>query len=220
MAALPDSAARRTAPAPTHPAEGPDARQRLLDAAHAVFLRVGTAKARTQEIADVAGVNKALLHYYFGSKEALAREIFTQAHGALWGRMLPLLANPALDIEAKVRQVVEAQLAFLSAHPYLPRFVAAEMLTNPERMAELITRRGAPPLHLLQAQLDAECAAGRMRPVSAAQFVVTLMGAMVFPFVMRPALEAMELTGAAGFAGFVAERRDFLPDFLLAGLRP
>lgn len=211
------------APAPAVPpdaSEAPDARQRLLDAAHAVFLRVGTAKARTQEIADAAGVNKALLHYYFGSKEALARAIFTQAHGALWGRMLPLLANPALDIEAKVRQVVEAQLGVLAAHPYLPRFVAAEMLTNPERMAELITRRGAPPLPVLQAQLDAECAAGRMRPVSAAQFVVTLMGALVFPFVMRPALEAMELTGAEGFAGFVAERRRFLPDFLLAGLRP
>jgi AcrR family transcriptional regulator len=208
------------APAPAEIPHAPDARQRLLDAAHAVFLRVGTAKARTQEIADAAGVNKALLHYYFGSKEALAREIFTQAHGALWGRMLPLLADPALDIEAKVRQVVAAQLAFLTAHPYLPRFVAAEMLTNPERMAALLSQRGTPPLQRLQAQLDAEHAAGRMRPVSAAQFVVTLMGALVFPFVMRPALEAMELTGAEGFAGFVAERGRFLPDFLLAGLRP
>lgn len=205
--------------APPLVSDPPDSRQRLLEAAHAVFLRVGTAKARTQEIADAAGVNKALLHYYFGSKEALARAIFTQAHGALWGRMLPLLANPALDIEAKVRQVVEAQLGFLAAHPYLPRFVAAEMLTNPERMAALITRRGAPPLDALQAQLDAEAAAGRMRPVPARQFVVTLMGAMMFPFVMRPALEAMELTGADGFAGFLAERRQFLPDFLLAGLR-
>jgi TetR/AcrR family transcriptional regulator len=205
--------------APPLVSDPPDSRQRLLEAAHAVFLRVGTAKARTQEIADAAGVNKALLHYYFGSKEALAREIFAQAHRDLWGRLLPLLAHPDRDLDAKVRGAVAAQFDFLEAHPYLPRFVAAEMLTNPERMAALITRRGAPPLDALQAQLDAEAAAGRMRPVPARQFVVTLMGAMMFPFVMRPALEAMELTGADGFAGFLAERRQFLPDFLLAGLR-
>src|SRR5205809_116474 len=53
-----------------------DTESRILDAAHAVFLRSGTAGARMQEIADEAGVNKALLHYYFRNKERLAGAVF------------------------------------------------------------------------------------------------------------------------------------------------
>src|ERR671927_432514 len=57
----------------------PNAEERILDAAHRVFLRRGSAGARTQEIADEAGVNKALLHYYFRSKERLAAAVFQRA---------------------------------------------------------------------------------------------------------------------------------------------
>jgi AcrR family transcriptional regulator len=50
----------------TSPADQ-ETRGKILDAAHTVFLRKGTAGSRTQEIADEAGVNKALVHYYFGT---------------------------------------------------------------------------------------------------------------------------------------------------------
>src|SRR5215470_18834221 len=53
--------------------------QRILDAAHAVFVRRGTAGARMQEIAREAGVNQALLHYYFRTKDQLARAAFARA---------------------------------------------------------------------------------------------------------------------------------------------
>ncbi|HEY9013546.1 MAG TPA: TetR/AcrR family transcriptional regulator, partial [Gemmatimonadales bacterium] len=58
------------------PPDDRETRERILDAAHAVFLRKGTAGSRTQEIADDAGVNKALVHYYFGTKAALADAVF------------------------------------------------------------------------------------------------------------------------------------------------
>src|SRR2546426_10751847 len=56
-----------------------DTERRILDAAHAVFVRRGTAGARMQEIAAEAGVNQALLHYYFRSKEQLAQAAFSSA---------------------------------------------------------------------------------------------------------------------------------------------
>jgi len=56
-----------------------DTEQRILDAAHAVFVRRGSAGARMQEIAAEAGVNQALLHYYFRTKELLARAAFERA---------------------------------------------------------------------------------------------------------------------------------------------
>src|SRR5579862_6619724 len=69
--------------------------QRILDAAHAVFVRSGTAGARTQEIAREAGVNSALLHYYFRTKERLAEAVFARAAGELFPAVLRILNSDA-----------------------------------------------------------------------------------------------------------------------------
>ncbi|MEA3244917.1 MAG: TetR/AcrR family transcriptional regulator [Gemmatimonadota bacterium] len=204
----------------TPPPHAPDTRDRILAAAHTVFLRSGTAKARTQTIADEAGVNKALLHYYFGTKEALAREVFAEAQRTLFPRLFAILGDPERTIEQKVRDVVDFEIDFLAERPYLPGFIAAEMHTHPERMAALMTRMGAPPLDALQRQLDAAQAAGRIRATDARQFVVSLLASIVFPFVMRPALEKFVLGRGTTFRQFIAERRRTLADLFLAGLRP
>jgi len=197
-----------------------ETRDRILAAAHRVFLRQGTAKARTQEVADEAGVNKALLHYYFGTKEALAQEVFVDAQRQLFPRIFEILGDPARSVEQKVRDLVEFEIAFLTERPWLPGYVAAEMHTNPERMSERFANAGPLPLAAFQKQLDAAHAAGRMRAMDAPQFVVTLLASIVFPFVMRPALEKLVLHRHASFKAFLADRRATLADFFLAGLRP
>lgn len=60
-----------------------NAEQKILTAARNVFIRKGFAGARMQEIADEAGINKALLHYYFRSKEKLFEVIFKESFGKL-----------------------------------------------------------------------------------------------------------------------------------------
>src|SRR3954464_1052602 len=82
-----------------------DTETKILDAAHAVFLRAGTAGARMQEIADEAGVNKALLHYYFRSKERLSEAVFRRAAGGLMPAVAAALGSEA-SLEDKVRTVV------------------------------------------------------------------------------------------------------------------
>ena len=197
-----------------------ETRDRILAAAHRVFQRKGTAKARTQEVADEAGVNKALLHYYFGTKEALAREVFVDAQRQLFPRLFEILGDPARSVEQKVRDLVDFEIGFLSDHPWLPGYVAAEMHTNPERMSERIANAGPLPLAVFQGQLDAAHACGHMRAMDAPQLVVTLLASIVFPFVMRPALEKLILPRHASFKAFLADRRLTLADFFLAGLRP
>src|SRR5436190_20887284 len=83
----------------------PNAEERILDAAHRVFLRRGSAGARTQEIADEAGVNKALLHYYFRTKERLAAAVFARAASKLLPPVITTLASND-DLEMKVQRVV------------------------------------------------------------------------------------------------------------------
>ncbi len=200
---------------------------RILAAAHAVFLREGTAGARMQEIATEAGVNKALLHYYFRNKQSLAEAVFRQNAGRLFPALFATLAAD-LDLETKVRQIVSLELDHLSRHPYLPAYMISEIHHNPDRIRQLIATQagqeletiGSGILARLQKQIDAEVRAGRYRPIAARQFLVSLLALCVFPFAARPALQLFLGLDAAGFAGFIAQRRRELPAFFLAGLRP
>lgn len=205
-----------------------DTETKILDAAHAVFLRVGTAGARMQEIADEAGVNKALLHYYFRSKERLAGAVFERVARGLFAR-LGLVAMANVDIETKVRRIVATYLDEFSATPYAPGYVICEMNQNPDRAAQLLTMIGAPVtdgspaipfLGALAGQIQEQVAAGRMRPISPRQFVANLVSLCVFPFAARPMLKVVFRLDDAGFREFIEERKATLPDFFLNSLRP
>src|SRR5688572_23889561 len=154
---------------PTTPVDR-ETRERILDAAHTVFLRKGTANSRTQEIADQAGVNKALVHYYFGTKAALADAIFERALGALVPLMFGILADENRTIEKKVRDIVREQIDFHSARPYLAGYMVSEMHAEPARVAALMAKRGGPPRDVLRRQIREAVKAGTMRPISAEQF--------------------------------------------------
>lgn len=193
--------------------------ERILDAARAVFQRHGMSGARTQDIADEAGVNKALLHYYFRSKEKLARAVFVRAVGELLPRLYGILASDA-PFDRKVRDVVAFELEFLCEHPYLPGYVAAEIHYHPELVLEVLGERGPPPLDRLRQQLRQEAEAGRVRPIEAEQFMANLVSLLFFPFMARPAMRFMLGMDDEGFARFIEERKATLADFVLAGLRP
>lgn len=204
-----------------------DTEDRILDAAHAVFLRRGTAGARTQEIADEAGVNKALLHYYFRSKERLAEAVFQRAARRLIPPLLAMMASD-LPLEEKVRGFVRRELDVLGATPGLPGYLLSEMHHHPERLERLMAgiigtapaRAASPMLAKLRAQIDERVRDGAMRPIAPEQFMVSLVSLCIFPFAARPLLTAMLGGDAAAFDRMIAERKETLADFFLAGLRP
>jgi len=198
----------------------PDTRDRILAAAHRVFLRTGTAKARTQEIASEAGVNKALLHYYFGTKAALADAVFRHHVLSFMPRIFGILGDPELEIAGKVREIVREQIAFHRERPYLAGFLAAEFHAEPERMTAILAPVGTPPLGVLARQLEVAAKAGTMRRISVEQFVVTLIGAIILPFVLRPLITNLLSLHGERFDEFLDERITVLPEFILAGLRP
>ncbi len=216
----PNSSSRRSKPPPAAPPPDQDTRDRILDAAHTIFVRKGTASSRTQEVAAEAGVNKALVHYYFGTKAALADAIFERALGALMPRLFGILADPDRSIEEKVPAIVREQIDFHSARPYFAGYLISELHAEPERIARLMTRQGRVPLDVLRKQLQQAARAGTIRRISAEQFVANMMGLLIFPFAIRPALCELLSLDAAGWRAFVEERRRLVPAFFMAGLRP
>jgi AcrR family transcriptional regulator len=204
-----------------------DTERRILDAAHAVFVRRGTAGARMQEIAAEAGVNQALLHYYFRSKEQLAQAAFARAASEFLPAIVEVMASGA-ELEEKVVRVVALELDQLLRVPYLPGYIIGEVTHRPERARQLIVAMAGesaddirPRLFgTLKAQIDARVAAGTMRPIAPHTFMVNLMSLCIFPFAARPMLMAIAGLDERGFAQFIARRREELPAFFLGGLRP
>ncbi len=213
--------------APRAAADDGATEQRILNAARLVFVRRGTAGARMQEIAEEAGVNKALLHYYFRSKARLAEAVFRHGAGQLLPPVLQTLGSD-LPLPAKVARVVELELDQLTLHPFLPAYILSELHHDPARAGQLIagvtgqlpSTLGPRIFSTLQRQLDAEVRAGRFRPIGADQFVINLLSLCIFPFAARPMIQAMLNLGDKGFAGFIDRRRDELVPFFLGALRP
>ncbi|HEY2378653.1 MAG TPA: helix-turn-helix domain-containing protein [Gemmatimonadaceae bacterium] len=219
--------ASRTAASAAREQRSTQTEQRILDAAHRVFLRRGSAGARTQEIADEAGVNKALLHYYFRTKERLAAAVFARAASRL---LPPVIATLASDdeLETKVERVIEIELDVLLRHPYLPGYIISELTHNSARAKQLIAALTgiaiedlAPRvLEVVARQIRERAQEGQMRPIAPDQFILNLLSLCVFPFAARPMIQAVLQLNDAAFAELIARRKRDLPVFFLQGLRP
>ena len=208
--------------------EDQETEQRILDAAHAVFVRRGTEGARMQEIAEEAGVNKALLHYYFRSKDRLAEAVFLRAGRRLFPSVIATLQSD-LPLEEKVQRVIEIELDNLSAAPFLPGYVLCEINHHPERVGQLVGSFAGQPMEGgfgsaiaagLQVQIDEQVAKGAMRPIPADQFMANLLSLCLFPFAAQPMFRAVMGWGPDGFERFIEERKRTLAGFFLNALRP
>jgi AcrR family transcriptional regulator len=211
------------------PPSTPDRRteQRILDAAHTVFVRRGTAGARMQDIAREAGVNQALLHYYFRSKERLSEAVFRRAATELLPRVVEVMSSES-GLEEKVTRVVQLELDHLARTPYLPGYIISELTHQPERASQLLsTMTGLKPekvgvriFSILRKQIDSRVRAGTMRPIAPEQFMVNLISLCIFPFAARPMLMALLGMDQRGFDRFTVRRRRDLAAFFLRALRP
>ena len=203
-----------------------DTEQRILHAARRVFVRRGTVGARMQEIAAEAGVNQALLHYYFRSKDRLAATVFAEVAGRLLPAIAELLGSDA-SIEEKVERFIHLYIDGVRQSPFIPGYLVSELHQQPERLTALIDAAG-PAARLaadavrqrLGAQLRDAAAAGAIRSITAEQFFVNMVALCVMPFLARPLLDALLGMDAASFDRFLDERRSELPGFILRGLRP
>ena len=199
----------------------------ILEAAHRVFLRRGSAGARTQEIADEAGVNKALLHYYFRSKEGLASAVFARAASKLMPPVIATLASDD-DLETKVERVIQIELDVLLRHPYLPGYIISELTHNPDRARQLVAALTGVSIDELSTrvvgavarQIRVAVREGRMRPITPDQFILNLLSLCIFPFAARPMVQAVLGLDDAAFTRLIAKRKRELPAFFLQGLRP
>jgi TetR/AcrR family transcriptional regulator len=220
---------RRRAPAKRPARSGSDSEteRRILDAARAVFIRRGTAGARMQEIAAEAGVNQALLHYYFRSKERLSGAVFQQFAQRLFPAVMAVLASDR-TLDEKIDALIATYIDNLVQNPFLPGYLLSELHQQPERVAQFLAAvSGGTHGEAIQAafqvigrQIKEQVDAGLMRPIAPQQFFINIISLCIFPFAARPMLSIAMGMDDAAFTRFMEQRRWELPSFFRSALRP
>ena len=95
----------------------------IMEAAKKIFGRKGLDGARMQEIADEAGINKALVHYYFRSKEKLFEAVVNETFLSFFPKVLSLMSNPSISLFKKIESFVNLYISLIQENPHIPGFM-------------------------------------------------------------------------------------------------
>ncbi|MEI6575749.1 MAG: TetR/AcrR family transcriptional regulator [Bacteroidota bacterium] len=191
----------------------------ILAAARKVFGIRGREGARMQEIADEAGINKALLHYYFRSKEKLFEIVFQEAFSKFARNVNELLRSEA-SFDQKIDSFIENYITLLIDNPYLPGFVIGEIGSNPERLLDFISSRGI-LLDSFQEQVSEEYQKGNIRKIDGKHLFVNIIALCVFPIIGRPILKGLFFSNDnSAFDTFLLTRQEEVKRFIHSSLRP
>jgi AcrR family transcriptional regulator len=192
--------------------------KKILDAAKIVFLEKGFDGARMQEIADEAKINKALLHYYFRSKDKLFDAIFKDA----FQQFLPHIAEIMMTekpLFEKLEAFIDSYITMLSNNPHLPSFVMHEINRNPERIVNIIKGSGIKP-EFLEMAIQKEVKAGVIMPVKPIHLIVNIIAMCLFPFMARPIIQGFMFNGSPeAYKKFLAERKKEVTSFIINSIR-
>jgi len=173
------------------------AEERILHAARQVFIERGLGGARMQTIADRAGANKALLHYYFRSKErlyeAVLENILTTIGSALRKQLPP--GRKISDLRGLLRQIITVYINTFRANPDFPRFMIREFADGgahlPRIVNQFISGFGDIPRRIYTL-LQKESLLGKMRTIVPVHIALNIVGMCVFTFIARPVLAIVD----------------------------
>ena len=190
----------------------------ILDAAKSVFHRKGMDGSRMQEIADEAGINKAMLHYYFRSKQLLFEAVFKTAFSLLAPQLNKIL-NDDSSIEDKIRNFTHNYISFISKHPYLPSFILQELNRNQDFAMKFRGQKGFPSIEKFEKQVDSEIKQGILKPIKGEQLFIHILSLCIFPFIANHLLKAIVNIDDKTFNQLIDDRKTEVADFIINSIK-
>ena len=192
-------------------------KEKIVQAAKQIFLRKGMDGARMQEIADEAGINKAMLHYYFHSKDQLFDEVFYGILSQLIPGLISIFKSdkPFLD---KIEAFVTEYDTYMSRNPFLPQFVFREINRDPDQLSRFMSDRGL-NFELVEGMINREVSNGNIRPITFPHLFANLIGMIVMPYIGRPLFQRkLFKNDPIEYDRFLLERRSVITQFVKQAL--
>ncbi len=195
-----------------------ETRNNILAAAKKVFIKKGHSGARMQEIADEAGINKALLHYYFSNKDTLFEYILFDSLKAILAQIQPVLDSD-MDIYDMIRAFSSTYISFLQENSYIPGFILHEINQDPGKLVDFFSRAGIKPPVSMFRQFARAAGKSKAGPYDPYQLVLNILALCVFPFVARPVIQGIFQLDDKVFDDMIEERKHEVPEWIINSLK-
>lgn len=197
--------------------------EKIKAAAHVVFQKKGFAATRTRDIAEEAGVNLALLNYYFRSKEKLFNEVIAESLFRFRQNMLSVFQNETTSLDEKIELLAINYIELFDKEPELPIFLMSEV-----RFAEFTQNtinNQLPTSDVLKdsvfiKQFDEAVKEGEIMDINTTQFFINLLSLIVFPYVFTPFFKTSKLVDEKHLPQIMQDRKKLIPIWIKAMLKP
>lgn len=192
--------------------------EKILSAAKKVFLTKGMDGARMQDIADEAAINKALLHYYFRSKDKLFEQIFMQVVSDFLPRIVAVLESETTLFQ-KIESFCNEYISQLLKTPYVPIFIFNEINRQPKTFLKKVLGKRKLPIGKVVAQIEKEIKAGTIKPIAPLQLMMNTLSLCVFPFLASPMVQLITGMDNKQFNGMMEQRKKEVPQLIIQSIK-
>ena len=183
--------------------------QKIKEAAIKVFQKKGFAATRTRDIAQEAGLNLALINYYYRSKQNLFDLIMEEKLITFFKNFIPVILAADVSLEEKIKLVSQNYIHLLLQNPDLPIFVLNALHNDPGHFAKIV--QGA---ELIQRSPLVEQLKNINPKIKFEQFFMNLLALCIFPFIVRPAISQISDPINKNFEHVMKERIKLIPEWM------
>jgi len=193
--------------------------EKIIQAAEIEFIERGFDGARMQAIADKAGINKSLLHYYFRSKQKLFEVIFKTAFNLFIPKILKIFDDDSLDFFEKIRRFVAAYIDIISKYPQIPGFILHEIGTNQSALLKVLSEV-KPNTEIIKKQIEDEIAKGTIIEIKPEQLIINILSMCIFPIIVSPVASLILMNDdKSGYAKLIEERKIHVAEFIIRAIQ-
>jgi AcrR family transcriptional regulator len=181
----------------------------IKDKAKTLFFQKGFLDATTQEIADEAGVNRALIHYYFRSRDIMLDILLEETLQEKKERVRRIL-NSELPFREKIASYIDAVVDYGLTYPYLENFIISETARHPDKVRDFCLKDKVKSSDLIREGLEAEIRKKKIAPISPEHFMVNLSSLCNYPLLAKSVLQTIHGMTDAAYKKFLIERKQVI----------
>lgn len=170
-----------------------------------------------QEIADSAGINKAMLHYYYRSKEKLFESVFEEALERIFPKVNELL-DADMPLFDKIGFFIENYITILMENTYMPVFIAAEINQNPGRLIRTLKKKKMLNPQIFIKQIKEASEKGKIKKIDPRELIINMISLCIFPVIWKPVLTEVLGYDEKSFKNFMNQRKKAIPELIISSI--
>jgi len=200
-----------------------DTKERILNAAIGIFVEKGKYGARMQKIANKAGINKAMIHYYFTDKDTLYEKSFEYIFKNIFYKVSKFL-NKDIPFEKKLEKFIDTYLDYVSKNIEIPRLIFREIADGGEVLKRVMNKISTEdnvffiPVKITEIMNEAK-QEGEIREIDVKQTIISIVGMSIFYFIGRPIIDIIWDIKPEDFNDFIEKRKESIVDLILHGIK-